>query len=65
MARMCYPEALPKDLGVEEEILHFVQNDSFAVTLVHFLLVVIMEVAEIKTAITELSARVENIRDWL
>jgi len=23
VARMCHPEALPKDLGIEKEILHF------------------------------------------
>jgi hypothetical protein len=30
---MCHPEAQPKDLGCEQEILRFAQNDSFAVTL--------------------------------
>jgi len=30
---MCHPEAQPKDLADEREILHFVQNDNFAVTL--------------------------------
>ncbi len=29
-------EAKPKDLANEKEILRFAQNDSFAVTLVHF-----------------------------
>ena len=36
---MCHPEAEPKDLANEKEILRFAQNDSFAVTLgtlVHF-----------------------------
>jgi len=32
----CHPEAKPKDLANEKEILRFAQNDSFAVTLVHF-----------------------------
>jgi hypothetical protein len=31
-----HPEAKPKDLANEKEILRFAQNDSFAVTLVHF-----------------------------
>ncbi len=30
---MCHPEAQPKDLANEKEILRFAQNDSFAVTL--------------------------------
>ncbi|GAH98037.1 unnamed protein product [marine sediment metagenome] len=30
---MCHPEAKPKDLSNEKEILRFAQNDSFAVTL--------------------------------
>jgi hypothetical protein len=30
---MCHPEAQPKDLAKEKEILRFAQNDSFAVTL--------------------------------
>ena len=29
----CHPEAQPKDLANEKEILRFAQNDSFAVTL--------------------------------
>jgi len=29
----CHPEAQPKDLANEKEILRFTQNDSFAVTL--------------------------------
>jgi acetyltransferase-like isoleucine patch superfamily enzyme len=29
----CHPEAKPKDLANEKEILRFAQNDSFAVTL--------------------------------
>ncbi len=33
---MCHPEAKPKDLANEKEILRFAQNDSFAVTLAHF-----------------------------
>jgi hypothetical protein len=33
---MCHPEAKPKDLATEKEILRFAQNDSFAVTLAHF-----------------------------
>ncbi|MCH7558424.1 MAG: hypothetical protein IIB56_13345 [Planctomycetes bacterium] len=33
---MCHPEAKPKDLANEKEILCFAQNDSFAVTLAHF-----------------------------
>jgi hypothetical protein len=33
---MCHPEAKPKDLANEREILRFAQNDSLAVTLVHF-----------------------------
>ena len=32
----CHPEAKPKDLANEKEILRFAQNDSFAVTLAHF-----------------------------
>ncbi|MFH1881167.1 MAG: hypothetical protein ABIL62_00465 [Planctomycetota bacterium] len=36
MARKCHPEAQPKDLANEKEILRFAQNDSFAVTLAHF-----------------------------
>jgi len=32
----CHPEAKLKDLANEKEILRFVQNDSFAVTLAHF-----------------------------
>jgi hypothetical protein len=32
----CHPEAQPKDLANEREILHFAQNDSEAVTLAHF-----------------------------
>ncbi|HUU19248.1 MAG TPA: hypothetical protein VMW72_19010 [Sedimentisphaerales bacterium] len=32
----CHPEAKPKDLATEKEILRFAQNDSFAVTLAHF-----------------------------
>ncbi len=31
-----HPEVQPKDLANEKEILRFAQNDSFAVTLVHF-----------------------------
>ena len=31
---MCHPEAQPKDLAGEREILRFAQNDSFTVTLV-------------------------------
>jgi len=31
-----HPEAKPKDLDNEKEILRFAQNDSFAITLVHF-----------------------------
>jgi hypothetical protein len=31
----CHPDAKPKDLANEKEILRFAQNDSFAVTLVH------------------------------
>ena len=34
VARKCHPEAKPKDLANEKEILRFAQNDSFAVTLV-------------------------------
>jgi len=30
---VCHPEAKPKDLANEKEILRFAQNDSFAVTL--------------------------------
>jgi hypothetical protein len=30
-------EAKPKDLANEKEILRFAQNDSFAVTLTHFI----------------------------
>jgi len=30
---MCHPEAKPKDLANEREILRFAQNDSLAVTL--------------------------------
>ncbi|MFH1883759.1 MAG: hypothetical protein ABIL62_13755 [Planctomycetota bacterium] len=33
MTRTCHPEAQPKDLANEKEILRFAQNDSFAVTL--------------------------------
>ena len=33
MTRKCHPEAKPKDLANEKEILRFAQNDSFAVTL--------------------------------
>ena len=44
MTLTCHPfgklrassEAKPKDLANEKEILRFAQNDSFAVTLVHF-----------------------------
>jgi hypothetical protein len=36
MTRKCHPEAKSKDLGYEEEILRFAQNDSFAVALAHF-----------------------------
>jgi len=36
VARKCHPEAQPKDLANEKEILRFAQNDSFAVTLAHF-----------------------------
>ena len=32
----CHPEAKPKDLANEKEILRFAQNDSFVVTLAHF-----------------------------
>jgi len=31
MTLMCHPEAKPKDLAKEEEILRFAQNDSIAV----------------------------------
>ena len=31
-----HPEAKPKDLANEKEILRFAQNDSFAVTFAHF-----------------------------
>jgi hypothetical protein len=34
MTRMCHPEAQPKDLADEREILRFAQNDSFTVTLI-------------------------------
>ena len=33
MPLKCHPEAQPKDLANEKEILRFAQNDSFAVTL--------------------------------
>ena len=33
MTRKCHPEAQPKDLADEKEILRSAQNDSFAVTL--------------------------------
>ncbi len=33
MTLTCHPEAQPKDLANEKEILRFAQNDSFAVTL--------------------------------
>jgi len=33
MTRLCHPEAQPKDMGNEQEILRFAQNDSFAVTI--------------------------------
>jgi hypothetical protein len=33
VTRKCHPEAQPKDLAYEEEILRFAQNDSVAVTL--------------------------------
>jgi len=36
VARKCHPEAQPKDLANEKEILRFAQNDSLAVTLAHF-----------------------------
>ena len=36
VTRVCHPEAQPKDLGRDKEILRFAQNDSFAVTLAHF-----------------------------
>ena len=36
VTRKCHPEAKPKDLANEKEILRFAQNDSFAVTLAHF-----------------------------
>jgi len=32
----CHPEAKPKDLVNEKEILRSAQNGSFAVTLAHF-----------------------------
>ncbi len=32
----CHPEAKPKDLANDKEILRFAQNDSFAITLAHF-----------------------------
>jgi hypothetical protein len=31
-----HPETKPKDMNNEKEILRFAQNDSFAITLVHF-----------------------------
>ena len=36
MTLTCHPEAQPKDLANEKEILRFAQNDSFAVNLAHF-----------------------------
>ena len=36
VTRKCHPEAKPKNLANEKEILRFAQNDSFAVTLAHF-----------------------------
>ena len=36
MTLTCHPEAKPKDLANEKEILRFAQNDSFAGTLAHF-----------------------------
>jgi len=35
MTLMCHPEAKPKDLANEEEILRFAQNDSEAVNFCH------------------------------
>jgi hypothetical protein len=34
---MCHPEAQPKDLADEREILRFAQNDSFVVILITFI----------------------------
>jgi len=36
MTLMCHPEAEPKDLAKQDEILRFAQNDPFGVTLAHF-----------------------------
>jgi len=36
VTRMCHPEAEPKDMAGEGEILRFAQNSSFAVTLVTY-----------------------------
>jgi hypothetical protein len=59
---MCHPEAEPKDLVNEKEILRFAQNDSFAVTLgtlyflcFRFLVLVLFILFNIATSVTNVN----------
>ena len=36
VTHICHPEAMPKDLAIDSQILRFTQNDSFKDTLAHF-----------------------------
>ncbi len=58
MTLTCHPEAQPKDLANEKEILRFAQNDSFAVTLAHFRQFLISLISDI---VSDFDIRISNI----